>query len=491
MSCLLVLILLADPPAIAWTAQPGVSFNDVENIGDINGDGTEDIVAATTVYESSGLYCLSGLTGETLWSVPEMPGVLLTGALTSLPDINGDGYQDLVLGTGWESGSSVGFTNVISGLDGNLLWSREAEWPVDAVNFSTGPPGTFPIIHSTLWGISGYTYFLALDSETGDSLWRYQTWTDDRNISVISDFSGNNWDEISICHDRGSASSGFCEVVDGLTGQQLYSASTIYFGAMDITDTPLFTIATYSWGGETAIQAENMLSGDTLYTIEQGLIDVGILKFVTGVTGGDLPFPILTGWYNSSPHLYLICGLTGSFQDPVTYLSNVVLPLAYQVSDSLWNLAVLTEDFFYITEPAIITPISGPSCNLPSSPGRDMCLLSSNNYPTQLAAVAMSGGVGSGICAIATSWPVGISEEINHLVATSSFLLSNPGHGGILLQCNQDQLNIHVLDITGRLVESIQMFDAGINFIPLPVGVYYIVSSGDFSFSIKAVVIPD
>jgi len=339
--------------------------------------------------------------------------------------------------------------------------------------------------------MNGYTYFLALDGETGDSLWRYQTWTDDREISVISDFSGNNWDEISICHDRGSAYSGLCEVVDGLSGEQLYLTYTVYFGAMDITDTPLFTIATSSWGGETSIQAEDMLTGDTLYTIGEEFTGMGILKFVTGVAGGDLPFPILMGQYTSFRELYLICGLSGSLQDPIIYGSNVVLPLAFQESDSLWNLAVLTAESFYITEPAIISPSPGPSCDLPSTPGSDMCLLNSSNYPTPLAAVAMEGGTGSGLCTVATSWPVGISEEINHPVITNPVLLSNPGHGGILIQCNQDQMNIHVLDITGRLVKSIQMFDAEISFIPLPAGVYHIANSADFSSSIRAVVIPD
>ena len=490
MSCMLILLLIADPPMVVWTAQPGESFIDVENIGDINGDGTDDIAAATELNESSGLYCLNGLTGETLWSVPEMPGVTLTGALCALPDINGDGFSDLALGTGWESGSSTGFTNIISGLDGNLIWSRQAEWPVEAVSYSTGPAGTFPVIHSTLWANTVHTFFLALDSETGDSLWRHQTWTRDRQISVISDFSGNNWDEISICHDRGSVYSGFCEVVDGLTGGQLYSTNTIYFGAMDIVDTPLFTIATRSWGGEYGIQAEDMVSGDTLYIIEEEYINgVDTLKFVTGVTGGSLPFPILTGWCSSLQNLYLICGPDGSFQVPITYGSSVVLPVAYQESESLWNLAVLTEELFYITEPAIINSESGPSCDLPSPPGKDMCLLTSDLYPTQLAAVAMSSGTGSGLCAIATSWPAGTDVQINSPVTVNSLLLSNPGSGGIHFQIEKNQQNILVLDITGRIVEPVHQFETGVHFLPLPAGVYHVIDIDDLSSSLRAVVL--
>lgn len=476
---------------VVWSAQPGESFLDVENIGDVNGDGTDDIVAATTLNQSNGLYCFSGLTGDTLWVAQDLPGITLTGALCAIPDVNQDGFSDIALGTGWETGSSLGDVNVVSGVDGSSIWSRQTEWPIEAINYSTGPPDSYPILHATLWGISGDTQFLALDGQNADSLWCHVTWTDDRKVSVISDFSGNNWDEISICHDRGSAYSGLCEIVDGLTGTQLCSTGTIYFGAMDITDTPVFTIATRSWGGEIEILAANIISGDTLYTIPEGNLAADTLMFITGVSGGNLPFPILTTWSSFYNKVYLICGLSGSYQYSITYGSNVVLPFGYQVSENLWNLGVLTNEQFYITEPSITNPVPGPSCNLPSIPGRDFCFLNSDLYPTPLAAVVMSSGAGPGICTIATSWPVGIQKPENYPVIVNTSLLSNPCNGGIYLQTEEAQTNIRILDITGRLVESIQKLEAGIHFIPLPSGVYHIIERDDLTTTNKVVVLPN
>jgi hypothetical protein len=480
-SCLLVLVLLADPPMIAWTAQPGVSFIDVENIGDINGDGTEDIVAAPN--GAAALYCLDGMTGEAIWINTQTPGILMSGAIRALPDVNGDGHKDIAVG------GSDGTTSVFSGLDGNLIWSRQSEWPVHAVNYSTGSSSTIPIIHSTLWSISGYTYFLALDGLAGDSLWRYQTWTDDRQVSVISDFSGNNWDEISICHDRGYVYSGFCEVIDGLTGQSLYSTSTIYFGAMDVTDTPLFILASYSWGGDTTIRAEDMVSSDTLYTIAQGLIEPDTLKFVTGVTGGSINFPILMGWSSFSPDLYLISGLNGNLGIPISYNSPIVLPMAFQESDISWKLAVLTQESLYLTEPSEGATPAGPSCNLPAAPGRDMCLFSSEDYPTKLAAVAISGTAGPGLCAIATSWPTETGEVYNQAISTGIDVLCNPGFGGVTVQNALTPETYLVIDIVGRLVEVVHLSGAEVRFIPLPVGVYHIVNTDDNRCKSRAIVI--
>ena len=365
---------------------------------------------------------------------------------------------------------------------------KETEWPVEAINYSTGPTGSYPIIHATLWGISGYTHFLALDGQNADSLWCRVTWTDDRKVSVISDYSGNNWDEIAISHDRGSAYSSLGEVIDGLTGALLYSTTTAYYGAVDATDTPLFIFATYSWGFEDAIVATDLISEDTLYTIPYGEIGADTLKFLTGITGGNLEFPILAAW-GPGGSLYLISGLSGSIRASKNYYSGIVLPDAYQVSEEQWNLAVLTASQFHTSEPASIE--SSEFCDLPSSPGRDFCFLNSDLYPTPLAAVAISSVTGPGVCTIATSWPSSIEQPHNAPVTVNTSLLYNPSNGGIYLQTEQTQTNIQILDITGRLVESIQKLEIGTHFLPLPAGIYHVIDTDNLTTTYKAVVLSD
>ena len=481
MSWLVLLALLADPPYVIWAAQPNTPFIDIENIGDINLDGTDDVIAAPG--SGAGLYCLSGLTGDSIWYNSQVPAICMSGAIQAIPDINGDGSNDIAVG------GEDGTISAFSGLDGSLIWSKQSDWPVHAVNYSTGSTSYSPIIHSTLWGMNGYTYFLALDGLAGDSLWRYQTWTEDRQISVISDFSGNNWDEISICHDRGSAYSGFCEVVDGLTGQSLYSTSTIYFSAMDITDTPLFILASYSWGDDIAIRAEDMISGDTLYTIAEGLFGGDRLMFVKGVTGGSISFPILMAWVSGSSDLNLASGLTGVVETPISYASPIVLPVAYQQSGSVWRLAVLTNEYFYLTEPSGGSTPPGPTCSLPAPLGSDISLLSSGEYPTKIAAVAMAGVSGPGLCAIATSWPTEIDHHQSHPLEPGMQLLSNPGLGGISMCNERTSETIRILDLTGRCVQEVYLQHAQVQFISLPAGVYHILNSENSFCAPRAIVL--
>lgn len=64
---------------------------------------------------------------------------------------------------------------------------------------------------------------------------------------------------------------------------------------------------------------------------------------------------------------------------------------------------MITGASFYCPDLVINTPSIEPSIVLPNSGGADLCLLESEEYPTPLVAVAMTGS-GPGVCVISTSW---------------------------------------------------------------------------------------
>ena len=97
---LIIISLLSAPPSMVWTALPETDLLAVETVADVNGNGTEDVVASPHFSSGSGLYCVDGFTGETLWTNPEVPGVRSRICLCSVPDLNGDGIRDLAISTG-------------------------------------------------------------------------------------------------------------------------------------------------------------------------------------------------------------------------------------------------------------------------------------------------------------------------------------------------------------------------------------------------------
>ncbi|HGY89798.1 MAG TPA: hypothetical protein ENK43_01360 [Planctomycetes bacterium] len=97
-------------------------------LGDLNGDGFDDIVAGGS---SSPLHVYSGVDGSVLLSLATMSTVSLP---TGAGDFNGDGVLDILV-----EYPSVKAAQVFSGANGDLLWSANAA--PNATGFSVAAPG--------------------------------------------------------------------------------------------------------------------------------------------------------------------------------------------------------------------------------------------------------------------------------------------------------------------------------------------------------------
>jgi len=476
----LLLLMLSAPPSVEWTALPSARITAVENAGDVNGNGTDDIFAASLETYGNGIFCVSGLTGELIWHNPDVPGVYGPECLRTIGDIDFDGVRDVAVGR-----AATPSVTVLSGATGEVVWSTLQSGPVWYVEAVQGPePGDVMVFATVVSGSNMYV-FLAMNGRTGQEVWSSPAlYTADSFIKVTElDADGNGWPEMGYSVDRGSAYSGYVMVRDGGTGQTIQSASTMYFGTMDIGDTPSI-LAVSHFGIYPSMWVTRLACGTLLWSSDSDDLIFLNLQVIPTVSGY---FPDILGWGGNQ--LTLIRGDDGYYQDQYAFTGDFIKSLATYQEGSQWRLALLTQYYFHCPLLVFSSPSTLPSLMLPNSGGSDLCLLESDLYPTPLAAVAMV-SPGVGLCAISTSWPVGLFEE--SAVEVQSLqpvtLLSQPGRGGLLLFRGAAN-SVLVLDISGRVVTTVG-FSGGDQavFLPLSPGVYHILDT-DTGSSLRAAVI--
>ncbi len=99
---------------IVWTQYLGASAGMIQIglIQDINNDQVPDVLVAS--FASNGLNCLSGATGDVIWSWP----MAFQFGVTSIPDLDDDGYEDVL------AGDQNGNLYCISGKGDSLIFSH-------------------------------------------------------------------------------------------------------------------------------------------------------------------------------------------------------------------------------------------------------------------------------------------------------------------------------------------------------------------------------
>ena len=120
---------------LLWTDIQTSTF-DVETINDVNADGYQDIAATSGYY----LYLLNGQTGEQIWRFKADDNLW---QVRVVPDVDGDGKQDLVIG------AQTGSIYVVSGAKGNLIW--EEKLAEECTVFDDG--GNKWVIDRSIWDI--------------------------------------------------------------------------------------------------------------------------------------------------------------------------------------------------------------------------------------------------------------------------------------------------------------------------------------------------
>ncbi len=107
----------------------------VSGAGDVNGDGYPDVIVGAMAndaggYDAGRAYVYSGQTGGLLWAFTgEEAGDRFGGSVSGAGDVNGDGYNDVIVGAYLNDagGFVAGRAYVYSGQTGGLLWTFTGE----------------------------------------------------------------------------------------------------------------------------------------------------------------------------------------------------------------------------------------------------------------------------------------------------------------------------------------------------------------------------
>ncbi len=83
---------------------------------DINGDGLDEVLVAS-FSASSQIFCLSGADGQPLWTMPTVDW--RSYGVAAVPDLNGDGVTDVL------AGDQAGYFYIFSGLGDTLIYQQQ------------------------------------------------------------------------------------------------------------------------------------------------------------------------------------------------------------------------------------------------------------------------------------------------------------------------------------------------------------------------------
>ncbi len=147
---------------------------------DLNGDGFEDVVIGTGG-GNERVYALDGQTGEIIWDFgtddPNQFGLGDITGVVAVDDFNGDGVND-ILATGSATDNGLGGRRTVyifDGTNGQLLWSRfiGSFLRMAAAIGDVNSNGSYDVVVATGAGVQNTYAIVAYDPVSGASLWNF------------------------------------------------------------------------------------------------------------------------------------------------------------------------------------------------------------------------------------------------------------------------------------------------------------------------------
>lgn len=204
----------------------------MSGIQDITGDGVEDLIVCS---EDNYVRCFNGNshgTADVIWETQIYSGaVYQQNCLTTIPDIDEDGYEDLVVGTAWGDRSIV----ALSGYSGAQIWKHHTNeygdggwvYQVDATH-DYNEDG-FPDVLAATGDDSGDTgpkRVYCLDGKTGLSIWETPFNGPVFSVIGIEDFTGDGLPDAIAGASNESETEGSFYGIDGSDGNNKWNFVT-------------------------------------------------------------------------------------------------------------------------------------------------------------------------------------------------------------------------------------------------------------------------
>ncbi len=284
----------------------------VSGAGDVNGDGNPDLIVGAPQDDNNGLKSgsarvFSGADGSILYTFDgDGVGDLFGWSVSGAGDANGDGYDDLIVGaTGDDSaGTNSGSARILSGMDGSILRTFNGDGAFDELGYAVSGAGDVngdgyddQIVgvpfESNSAGAGFARVFSGLDGSTlyafsGDNL-------QDRfgfSVSGAGDVNADGHDDLIVGatdDDNNGAGSGSARVFSGMDGSVLHTLNgdsagdafgTSVSGAGDVNDDGYDDLIVGASGDDNngtdsgSARVFSGLDGSILYTFEGGTYSV-------------------------------------------------------------------------------------------------------------------------------------------------------------------------------------------------------------------------
>lgn len=251
-------------------------------IQDITGDGIDDVVIGS---EDDYIRVLNGNasgSGDEMWAVEISGGsVYSQKCLTTIEDINNDGYRDIIVGTAWGDRSVI----ALSGKTGMQIWKHDSHeyggggwvYQVDA-SFDYNNDGFPDVLAATGndGSNTGPVRVYCLNGKTGISIWERPNPDGGPLFSVIGveDFTGDNKPDVVAGGSVQNESAARLFGIDGSDGSVKWTgfpSGTSTWGLMqldDINGDGKKDVAAAGFGGQVLLV--NAVSGANLHYLNIG-----------------------------------------------------------------------------------------------------------------------------------------------------------------------------------------------------------------------------